>query len=155
MAACEKCWNEARRRHFDRGECDSVTDAYYRVMAEVEDAGQVCTPAEQCGDLHVIVDESCRCGLRAAPPRRATRMGEPRDLVGLCRECGKWRGWIAAERGPKELGRFAKEFIGSGYEVREVSTEEARAIGACHGHEPAPAPPDAIQESLFTGVSNG
>jgi hypothetical protein len=68
------------------------------------------------------------------------------DLIALCRTCGGFRGWIAAERGTKELGRFAKEFIGHGYEVREVPTEQARATPACHGHD---RKPDAVQDSLF------
>lgn len=76
--------------------------------------------------------------------------GERKDLLAVCRTCGGWRGWIAAERGPKELGRFAKEFIVAGYEVREVTTEEARANGACRGHEPKP---DAVQDDLFAGRS--
>lgn len=59
MAACEKCWSEYKQRLY-WGE--HVT--YSQVVAENDNAGH--TPEEQCGDLHVIVGESCRCGKRRA-----------------------------------------------------------------------------------------
>lgn len=60
MAACERCWSEARMRGID----------YYEVMAEKQaPGGRICTPEEQCGDLHVLCvdgDTRCRCGARTA-----------------------------------------------------------------------------------------
>lgn len=49
MASCEKCWSEASRRALLEG--GSVSDHYYRVMKEVEDSGNVCTPRERAGQF--------------------------------------------------------------------------------------------------------
>lgn len=62
MAACERCWAEFSRRSFDR---PSLT--YSDVVAQTEESGYVCTPREQCGDLHLVLDmkdggRRCRCG---------------------------------------------------------------------------------------------
>jgi hypothetical protein len=47
MACCEKCWFEARRRAMFGG--GSIHDHYYKVMREVQESGEVCTPEEQAG----------------------------------------------------------------------------------------------------------
>lgn len=62
MAACERCWREFSRR--------SLTDSritYRDVLREQEATGRVCTPEEQCGDLHIVIKwtdrpDQCRCG---------------------------------------------------------------------------------------------
>jgi hypothetical protein len=40
---------------------------YSDVVAEVERSGRVCTPREQCGEMHLVLDwkdggRRCRCG---------------------------------------------------------------------------------------------
>lgn len=66
MAGCERCWSEANRRV--HGAYDSVTEAYHAILAERDAAGIVCTPEEQCGELHLLWDKkSCRCGQRTLP----------------------------------------------------------------------------------------
>lgn len=57
MAACEKCWAEYSFRVM----CGERVE-YQDVLREREAAGKGCTPAEQCGDLHVTIDGRCRCG---------------------------------------------------------------------------------------------
>ncbi len=60
MAACERCWNDAKMR--------GLTYAF--VVEERNESGEVCTPKDQCGELHVLCvdnDTKCRCGLRVAP----------------------------------------------------------------------------------------
>jgi len=63
MAACERCWAEYRARVFFGGE-DSLT--YSEVVAERDRRGG-CTPEEQCGEMHIVINESCRCGKVTAP----------------------------------------------------------------------------------------
>jgi hypothetical protein len=73
MAACERCWAEFSRRSLYEG---SLT--YSEVVAQTEASGRVCTPAEQCGDLHITLEmkdggKRCRCGMvveRAAEGRK-------------------------------------------------------------------------------------
>jgi hypothetical protein len=63
MAACERCWTDSRMRALTHD------GAYYAEMADKEARGIVCTPEEQCGDLHVLCldnDTRCRCGKRTA-----------------------------------------------------------------------------------------
>lgn len=74
MAICERCWAEAALRaqddllcQFDRLLCQ--VDHYRAVMREREAAGLECSPAEQCGDRHDLVElrdgmMRCRCGAR-------------------------------------------------------------------------------------------
>ena len=62
MAACEKCWAEYQHRSSQGAD---VT--YSQVVAE-RDAQGGCSPADQCGDLHLIVGDACRCGTQQAVP---------------------------------------------------------------------------------------
>ena len=48
MAGCEKCWKEASFRHRVRGEGDSVTEVYNKILDERD--GSECSPQEQAGD---------------------------------------------------------------------------------------------------------
>ena len=60
MPACERCWAEYHRRSIGgRERSGDVT--YSQVVAE-RDAVGGCTPEEQCGDLHIVVGDACRCG---------------------------------------------------------------------------------------------
>lgn len=64
MAVCERCWAEAALRTQD---ARSQVGHYYEVMHERELAGIECSPAEQCGDRHELVElrdgvMRCRCG---------------------------------------------------------------------------------------------
>jgi len=62
MAACERCWSiYSRRAAWD----DDLT--YSEVVAEEERRRGVCSPEEQCGDMHLVLDlkdgsRRCRCG---------------------------------------------------------------------------------------------
>ena len=58
MAACERCWAEYRRREFVDGA------SYHQVLVEREAAHGGCTPEEECGEMHLIIGGSCRCGKR-------------------------------------------------------------------------------------------
>lgn len=49
MASCERCWGEARQRAMWQG--GSVSEHYYVVMKEREDANNVCTPQERAGQF--------------------------------------------------------------------------------------------------------
>ncbi len=65
MAACEKCWSDAYLHSAMR--VTFQVDEYQRLVREREANGIVCTPEEQCGDLHVLCvdgDTRCRCGAR-------------------------------------------------------------------------------------------
>ena len=61
MPACERWWAIYSRR-------ESTSDVTYaQVVAEEEAQRGVCTPAEQCGDMHLVLDfkdgsRRCRCG---------------------------------------------------------------------------------------------
>lgn len=62
MPACEKCWADAHR-----GPQFSVADEYRRLIEERKD--NPCTPEEQCGEMHLLMDwtdrpRQCRCGKR-------------------------------------------------------------------------------------------
>lgn len=59
MPACERCWSIYQ----SRGE--SVP--YSQIVAEEEKYRGVCSPEEQCGDMHLVLDfkdgsRRCRCG---------------------------------------------------------------------------------------------
>lgn len=51
MAGCEKCWRDAGRRAWSR-QSDKVEE-YHRLLEERRD--NPCTPEEQCGELHVVL----------------------------------------------------------------------------------------------------
>lgn len=61
MAACEKCWADAAFLAFNSN-VDQAT--IYSGLVD----NRTCSPAEQCGELHVVCvelsdgTESCRCG---------------------------------------------------------------------------------------------
>lgn len=62
MAACERCWAEFSRRQFGESH---VT--YDQVCREREESHGLCTPEEQCGEMHLVLDwkdggRRCRCG---------------------------------------------------------------------------------------------
>ncbi len=59
MAACEKCWEES----------GGQVGEYRRLISWRHDSP--CTPAEQCGDMHLIPphESSCRCGMVASRTR--------------------------------------------------------------------------------------
>ncbi len=66
MATCEKCWRDAHL-HYLMSVAFQV-DQYHRIVRERESAGIICTPEEQCGDVHVLCvdnDTRCRCGLKS------------------------------------------------------------------------------------------
>lgn len=59
MPACERCW----RIYMSQGE----TVPYSKVVAEQEQLYGPCTPEEQCGEVHLVLDmkdggRRCRCG---------------------------------------------------------------------------------------------
>lgn len=63
MPACERCWSEYKWRL----ETDGLV-TYRRVVEERDKVGG-CTPEEQCGEMHLLVDwtdrpRQCRCGKR-------------------------------------------------------------------------------------------
>jgi len=62
MPVCERCWAIYSRR-----EAIGYNVTYAQVVAEEEAQRGVCTPAEQCGDMHLVLDfkdgsRRCRCG---------------------------------------------------------------------------------------------
>ena len=59
MAACERCWAEYQRRRI----CGDLDVTYSAVVAERDKAGG-CSPREQCGDMHLLIGNRCRCGER-------------------------------------------------------------------------------------------
>jgi len=66
--ACEKCWKDASFVAYYLG--TSVADEYEKLLAER--AGNPCTPAEQCGEMHsTFLQEDgsykCRCGKVMVP----------------------------------------------------------------------------------------
>lgn len=70
MAVCERCWAEAALRAQDDGR--RQIEHYCEVMRERDAAGMECSPAEQCGDRHELVELRdgmlrCRCGKRWEP----------------------------------------------------------------------------------------
>jgi len=55
MAVCEKCWADVGG--------DAL--AYAERIRQMSDAGQSCSPEEQCGERHTILPgcSECRCGV--------------------------------------------------------------------------------------------
>ncbi len=58
MAACEKCWADAHPRTLGDGR--SQVEHYWEILKKRKD--KPCTPEEQCGELHIVIDGKCRCG---------------------------------------------------------------------------------------------
>jgi hypothetical protein len=66
VPACERCWAEYNRRQL-LGEHDLT---YSEVVAQREERGGACSPEEQCGETHLLLDwkdgsRRCRCGARS------------------------------------------------------------------------------------------
>lgn len=64
MTACERCWSDYRMRSLFE---PNLT--YSEVVAQNEAARGACSPAEQCGEMHLILEwkdggRRCRCGER-------------------------------------------------------------------------------------------
>jgi hypothetical protein len=64
MPACEKCWSDAAFLAFNSN-ADQAT-IYASLVNEREKTGNPCTPEQQCGELHVVVEWAdsepmCRC----------------------------------------------------------------------------------------------
>jgi len=63
MPACERCWSIYSRRSMFN---DDLT--YGEVVVDEEKRnGGPCSPEEQCGDMHLVLDfkdgsRRCRCG---------------------------------------------------------------------------------------------
>lgn len=71
MAGCERCWNEAGIRAMSR--MGDKVEIYHEILADRDRRGLVCTPEEQCGDLHVVLEwkdgsTRCMCGKRRELP---------------------------------------------------------------------------------------
>lgn len=69
MTACERCWADARARVMFRG--GDLSERYHEVMREREEdhlAGRapICTPEQQCGEIHAVPwgKTACRCGAK-------------------------------------------------------------------------------------------
>lgn len=65
MASCEKCWSDANFLAFNSN-VDQAT-IYRSLIEEREKEGRVCTPEQQCGEMHLVLDmkdgtRRCRCG---------------------------------------------------------------------------------------------
>ena len=63
MASCEKCWSDAGWAAHLRG--GDKVDHYHRLLEERKDSP--CSPEEQCGEWHVVLDwkdgtRHCVCG---------------------------------------------------------------------------------------------
>ena len=63
MATCEKCWSDARTEA--RLTSGDHVQIYHRLLDER--SATPCSPAEQCGDLHIVLEfvdgsRRCRCG---------------------------------------------------------------------------------------------
>ena len=68
MAGCERCWAEAGRRMMAEPGL-SKTEHYHDILSGRDKSGKSCTPAEQCGEAHVVLDNwaddrtpQCTCG---------------------------------------------------------------------------------------------
>jgi hypothetical protein len=61
MATCEKCWKDSASP-YNWGDHESHTEAYNALVYGRID--HPCTPEEQCGDVHLIIYDKCRCGLK-------------------------------------------------------------------------------------------
>ena len=67
MAACEKCWNDAYNKSYG-SHTDQATE-YQKLIKERKDTP--CSPEEQCGEMHLILEykdgtKHCRCGKKTA-----------------------------------------------------------------------------------------
>ena len=65
MPGCEKCWHDAHVIADAIG--GSVADEYARLINQRREAP--CTPEEQCGEMHLLLDwmdrpRQCLCGKR-------------------------------------------------------------------------------------------
>ena len=64
MAACEKCWSDAYFLAFNSNK--SQAEIYGSLVEEREKEGRACSPAEQCGEMHLVLEwkdsePMCRC----------------------------------------------------------------------------------------------
>ena len=80
MASCEKCWSDAGFLAFNSN-VDQAT-IYRSLVEERAKEGHVCTPAEQCGEMHLVLEwqdsePMCRCR-RAALTRPEPEIGNDR-----------------------------------------------------------------------------
>lgn len=76
MSACERCWRDAGLDAALHG--GDKVDHYHRLLEERRDSP--CTPEEQCGELHAVIEwkdgtRRCCCGLRREdlPAREGAR----------------------------------------------------------------------------------
>lgn len=64
MAACEKCWSDAFLLAFNSNRDQSTI--YRSLVEEREKEGRSCTPEQQCGEMHLVLEwkdsePMCRC----------------------------------------------------------------------------------------------
>jgi hypothetical protein len=67
MATCEKCWDDAYSRSW--GGSEKTQSEHYQDLLE-ERKGNPCSPEEQCGENHLLLDwkdgtRHCVCGSRS------------------------------------------------------------------------------------------
>lgn len=65
MPVCERCWAEYQYRQ----RFEDVSLTYSEVVAQREAEHGACSPEEQCGEMHLVLDwkdggRRCRCGKR-------------------------------------------------------------------------------------------
>lgn len=70
MPACERCWSEYRWRQWEERDL-----TYSQVVAEREQRYGACSPEQQCGEMHPVLDwkdggRRCRCGKVVEAPTK-------------------------------------------------------------------------------------
>lgn len=71
MTACERCWAEYTRRTWG---LHNHGLTYADVVREREEEHGPCSPEEQCGEMHLVLDwqdgtRHCRCGKVVKEPQ--------------------------------------------------------------------------------------